>query len=511
MTTIFKKAAALVALVATVLAGVSAASPAYAAGTGKLTVTSSDAGFNGAKVDAWKMFDAKKNGDTYTYEVVDDWKAFFTSTEDGYPGIKDDTDFNANASDYVRNLGKDNAADVTAFAKKAAAWAKDHGNPGQVDAATVAKSGNQYVATFEGLDLGYYLVKPYASVDTNARTTDAILVNVVDANATIALKNAYPTVEKKVDTDKKGNAAQVGDTVKFTLTSKVPDTSEFDTYTFQLVDTLSEGLTFNGDANVVVKVGDKTLVKDTDYTLAQDGQKVTFDLSGKIKTLTAGEAITVTYTATVNEKAVVNAGDNKNSAKVVYTNGPSQNDKGESTPSETHTYTFGFDLKKVDGDNKALAGATFKLQRKGANNAYADVKLVPVYGADGVTVESYRPAKTDTETGAVAEVTTPANGIIKFTGLDDGSYKLVETKAPEGYNTAADTDITITATYNEDGTLENWSVDKRSADGFVTIVNRKGTLLPETGGMGTIAFTVVGATVVIAGVAWTIRRRANNA
>ena len=510
MTTIFKKAAALVALVATVLAGVSAASPAYAAGAGKLTVTSLDAGFDGAKVDAWKMFDATKNGDTYTYEVTAGWKAFFTSTEAGYPHITDDADFNANASDYVRNLGEDNAAEVTAFAKKAAAWAKANSDPGKVDAATAAKSGNQYVATFLDLDLGYYLVKPYASVDGSSRGTDAILVNVVDASAAIALKNSYPTVEKKVDTDKKGNGAQVGDTVKFTLTSKVPDTSEFDTYTFQLVDTLSEGLTFNDDTNVAVKVGDQTLTKGTDYTLTQNDQTVTFDLSGKIKTFAAGATITVTYTATVNEKAVVNAGDNKNSAKVVYTNGPSENDKGESTPSETHTYTFGFDLKKVDGDGAALAGATFKLQRKGADGQYADVKLVPVYAAGTTTVESYRPAKTDAETDAVDTVTTPDTGIVKFTGLDDGTYKLVETKAPADYNTAADTEITITATYNEDGTLDTWSVDKR-VDGFVTIVNRKGTLLPETGGMGTIAFTVVGAAVVIAGVAWTIRRRANNA
>lgn len=518
MTTIFKKAAALFALVAVVLAGVVAATPAYAVGAGKLTVTSSDAGLNGAKVDAWKMFDAKKSGDsTYTFTVVEGWKGFFEQAGEGYPGFSaTDPDFNAKAADYVRNLGQNNSADVTAFAKKAAAWAKANGNPGQVTAATAAKSDNQYVATFDGLELGYYLVKPYASVDTSTRGTDAMLISVVDANASIDLKNSYPTVEKKVDTDKKGNGAQVGDKVTFTLTSKVPNTSEFDKYTFQLVDTLSEGLTFNDDSNIVVKVGTTTLTRATnevtgDYTLTQDGQTVTFDLSGKIKDLTAGEVITVTYTATLNEKAVQNfqdgKQDNTNSAKVVYTNGPSENNKGESTPSETHTYTFGFDLKKVDGDSNELAGAKFQLQRKGANGQYSIVKLVAVT-SDGIT--SYRPAKSDTETSATDTVTTPADGIIKFTGLDDGAYKLVETEAPKDYNKAADTEFTIKANYNEDGTLGTWSIDKVT-DGTMTIVNRKGTLLPSTGGMGTIVFTVAGAAVVIAGVAWTIaRRRAQN-
>lgn len=517
MTTIFKKTAALFALVAVVLAGVVVAAPAYAVGTGKLTVTSNDAGFNGAKVDAWQMFTATKNDSTYTFEVVESWKGFFTNTAEGYPGIKDDKDFNANASDYVRKLGDANSIEVTNFAKKAAKWAKDN-SISATKQVTAAGSGSTYAATFDALDFGYYLVKPYASgeKDGSTRGTDAMLISVVDDKASITLKNTYPTVDKKVENNK-GNGAQVGDKVTFTLTSKVPDTSEFDKYTFQLVDTLSEGLTFNDDSNIVVKVGTATLTRTTnevtgDYTLTQDGQTVTFDLSSKIKNLTAGEDITVTYTATLNEKAVQNfqdgKQDNTNSAKVVYTNGPSENNKGESTPSETHTYTFGFDLKKVNGDNKALAGAVFQLQRKGADNNYSIVKLVEVTSDDGST--SYRPAKSDTETGATDTVTTPENGIIKFTGLNDDTYKLVETKAPKDYNKAADTVFTISAAYKEDGTLDTWSID-HVTNGTMTIVNRKGTLLPSTGGMGTVIFTVAGAAIVIAGVAWTIaRRRAQN-
>lgn len=508
MTTIFKKAAALFALVAVVLAGVVAATPAYAVGTGKLTVTSGDAGFNGAKVDAWQMFTATKNGSTYTFEVVESWKGFFTNTAEGYPSIKGDENFNANASDYVRKLGEDNSTEVTNFAKKAAKWAKDH-TIATTQQATAEASGSNYTATFSGLEFGYYLVKPYASGEI--RGTDAMLINVVDDKASITLKNTYPTVDKKVE-NYKGNGAQVGDKVTFTLTSKVPDTSEFDHYTFRLLDTLSQGLTFNNDAKITI--GSTELVAGTNYTVTQpsteNNNTVTFDLSSYIKpeagtsAANAGETITVTYTATLNEKAETSTtgNGNTNSAKVQYTNGPSTTDFGESTPSETHTYTFGFDLKKVDGDNQALAGAKFSLYKKGSTEAIQFVKT-----ADG----TYRVATNADDGEKVTEVETPQNGIIKFTGLDDGEYTLKETQAPTDYNKADDTEIKIEARYKEDGTLNTWTVTNKGTDGYVTIVNRKGTLLPSTGGMGTVIFTVAGAAVVIAGVAWTIaRRRAQN-
>lgn len=512
MTTIFKKTAALFALVAVVLAGVVVAAPAYAVGTGKLTVTSSDAGFNGAKVDAWQMFTATKNGSTYTFEVVDSWKGFFTNTAEGYPSITDDKDFNANASDYVRNLGKADSDKVTKFAKKAAKWAKDNSIP-TTKQATATASGSNYTATFSGLDFGYYLVKPYASgeKDGSTRGTDAMLISVVDENATITLKNTYPTVDKKVE-NSKGNGAQVGDKVTFTLTSKVPDTSEFDHYTFKLLDTMSQGLTFNRDAEITI--GGTKLTAGTDYTVTppstDNNNTVTFDLSTYIKpesgtsAAKAGDTIIVTYSATLNEKAETSTtgNGNTNSAKVQYTNGPNTTDFGESTPSETHTYTFGFDLKKVDGDNQALAGAKFSLYKKGSTEA-----IQFVTAADG----AYRVATNADAGEKVTEVETPESGIIKFTGLDDGEYTLKETQAPTDYNKAADTEIKITAKYETDGTLGTWTVTNKGNDGFVTIVNRKGTLLPSTGGMGTIVFTVAGAAVVIAGVAWTIaRRRAQN-
>ena len=110
-------------------------------------------------------------------------------------------------------------------------------------------------------------------------------------------------------------------------------------------------------------------------------------------------------------------------------------------------------------------------------------------------------------------MTTPAGGRISFTGLKEGTYKLVELKAPAGYNKlSAPIEVVISATYNDDGTLKNNTVTANGTpNSTVTVVNKKGTLLPSTGGMGTVVFTVAGVAIVAAGIIWTVvRKRANN-
>ena len=334
------------------------------------------------------------------------------------------------------------------------------------------------------------------------RGNDAMLYNVVSAMSDpVELKSVYPGVTKTVENgDKNDNhsSAQVGDKVSFTLRSAVPDTSEYNTYTFVIHDTLSTGLTFNNDVKVTVGGRDYTIfVKKYDEAT----RSLSLDFSNDIKNLTAGNAIVVTYSATLNENAVVGK-DNLNTAHVEYSNNPGGTGTGTSEPSKTHTYDFGFDLKKIGDNDAVLSGAEFQL-----------------LGTDGTAItlisdgnDGYRPIKTG-ETGGNTNVTTPENGIIKFTGLKEGVYKLSEVKAPSGYNKlAAPVKVTIAATYNADGTLINYTVTADGATGTtVTVKNNKGTLLPSTGGMGTVIFTVAGAAIVIAGVAWTIaRRRAQN-
>ena len=486
--------------------------------TGTLTVSSANAEFAGKTVTAWQMFTATPDatGENAGYQVATGWDEFFKGADVLNDSSLSGDVLNEKAADYVRNLGKNNDAKVTDFAKKAADWARKQTNltKTEVKASDTATDG-KYTATFTGLSFGYYVVSPAPGSTSSTRHTDAILVNVTKTDVTsIDLKSTYPTVDKKVDNDNH-SSAQIGDKVNFTLDSFVPDTSEYEKYTFKFVDTLSKGLTFNND--VAVTVGNASLTKNEDYTVEQqdgDTTMVTIDLSKSIKTLEAGAAIKVTYSATLNENAVIggttgsNAG-NTNSVKVVYSNDPNSESTGESKPSITHTYAFDFDLKKVAVAEKgqeaqALAGAEFQLKDKDGNV----IKLVKTGATDK---DTYRPAKTGETENVVETVTTPASGIIAFTGLKAGEYQLVETEAPAGYNKlTAPIKVTITATYNDDGTLKNYAVtyDNGPNDGTsheVTVENHKGSLLPETGGMGTMLFTVLGVLVVALGAAWYVR------
>lgn len=522
------KALALLTALAMMLGlGAVATAPALAvtAGTGSLTVTGNDA-FK--SVDAYQMFVVQGNTENSAkYVLNSDWNGFFTSTNlDGFPAEVAGDDLSDAAFTYIKGLGKDDAENVNVFAKTAAAWAATHISGSTKVNATVTEGTNQ--AVLNNLAFGYYLVVPNPKGSTpkpddpyKGRGTDAMLVNVNEATQTMQLKTVYPTVDKKVQNGEgEGQnhaSASVGDTLTFTLTSTVPDTSEFTTsYQFAFEDTLSKGLTFGSITSITI---DKTTLNaGTDYELTKttvdDGTgktKLRIDFgtesAGGIYNAKdlfddkAGQTITVTYTATLNENAQIKV-DQDNTVKVVYSNDPSTNGTGESGESKTHQYTFGFDLKKTDGTNP-LAGAKFQLKNSSGTIV---INLIST-GTDN----TYRPAKDGESEGVVDTVTTPEGGVIHFTGLAADTYQLVETEAPKGYNKVADPiNVTIEATYKDDGTLNTWSVklgDEVQQDQTVEVVNHAGTTLPGTGGIGTVIFTVAGLVLVVAGVAWAMRRR----
>ena len=501
---------ALATIMAVVLLASALPTKAFAATTGNLTITNQSAEFNGKEVKAWQMFSATvtADGKNASYTLNTAWAPFFKTVIGGDMATLDGDALSQKAIEYVTGLGSDDEANVIAFAKKASDWAKKNGIEA-TSSATASGGSAPYVATFSGLAFGYYVVSPQGG-STADRGTDAILANVVAADKNVNLKSEYPTISKTVD-DNNHADAQVGDTLNFELKSKVPNMTEYTTYVFNFVDTLSKGLTLNQNS-IKVTIGASELQKDVDYTVSATGGNgaatelkiIMTDFKTKHGDK-AGQEIKVTYSAIINEHAVAGQDDAGNSAKLEYSNDPIKGGTGTSVPSVTHGYTFDFDINKTDGmDGSALAGAVFQLQKKGEGTP---IKLIVENAGDETQSAVVRSAKTG-EGNAVDTITTPESGKITFKGLDAAEYQLVETKAPDGYNKLQKpVDVTIVANYDQDGTLNNWTVNGGGNDVALNIQNNKGTLLPETGGMGTIIFTVVGALAIIGGIAWAVRRK----
>lgn len=531
MKSLMKKVFAAAAAIATVfgLAATTVATANAAGGNATLTVSTKDAKFAGKTVNAYKMFSAtvSSDGKAVSYTLTDEWKPFFkNSTASGLTGDVTDANVNDKANDYVSKLKN---TDLVAFATKASNWAQNTANGIKVNKTTTVSStatDGKYTAAFNNLDYGYYVVAvPGATVaDTNSQY--ATLVSVHSTSVTAEIKGNLPTVDKKVQVDgtgKDATDAKIGDTLTFTLTSTIPDMSAYGTYTFNFKDTLSKGLTF-GQVDSV-KVGDMTLTKDTDYTVttptASNNNTLTVAMKDfKTKQqVNAGKKITVTYTATLNKDAVVGGAGNVNSATIQYSNNPSTSGTGESEPSKVRIFTYGFTVDKYTGDKYAddatrLAGAEFTLAPK---NGTA-ISFVQVNAGSATANAVYRVAKAG-ETGTTTTITTPENGKVDFQGLKNGEYTLTETEAPAGYNKLASaigvkvdgrndgtdtTNATVTITYNNDNGND---YNQTASNGVIPVRNKSGAILPGTGGMGTIAFTVIGVLVIALGVAWTLKRK----
>lgn len=531
MKSLMKKVFAAAAAIATVfgLAATTVAT-ANAADNATLTVSTTDAKFAGKTVNAYKMFSATVSGDggskAVSYTLTDAWKPFFkNSTASGLTGATDEN-VNDKANDYVSKL---KGEDLVAFATKASNWAQTKTN-GIMAGATAMVSADatngSYTATFTDLDYGYYVVAVPGATLANASGQYATLVSVDSTNVNTNIKGDLPTVDKKVQvggTGKDATDAKIGDTLTFTLTSTIPDMSAYDTYTFNFKDTLSQGLTFGQVTSVTVDGVTDPLTVNTDYTVTtpttSDNTLTVSMKDFKKQQANAGKKITVTYTATLNKDAVVGGHGNTNSATIQYSNNPSSGGTGESEPSKVRVFTYGFTVDKYTGDKydddaTRLAGAEFTLAPK---NGTA-MSFVQVDAGSATANAVYRVAKAD-ETGTTTIITTPASGKVVFRGLENGEYTLTETKAPAGYNKLASaigvkvngqndgtdtTNATVTITYNNDN---GSSYNQTASNGVIPVQNKSGAILPGTGGMGTIAFTVIGVLVIALGVAWTLKRK----
>lgn len=364
----------------------------------------------------------------------------------------------------------------------------------------------------DGLAAGYYLVKDKnGSQDGKSDAYTKFIVQVVgDTEAKI--KSGVPTVEKKVkDTnDSTGITsewqdsadADINDDVQYQITGTMPDNiADYTTYRYIFTDTMSKGLTYTPNT-ATIKIGDTVVTGSFKENVAtnDNGTTVTWtcdNLKGIGVTLAKDTKVVVTYPANLNENAVIGSAGNPNTVTLTYSNNPNKGGDGETgtTPDDKNiVFTYKTIVNKFDQDQKSLAGAAFKLEKKQSDGSY---KLVNEFTA--------------------GEKTT-----FEFTGLDDGDYKLTETTTPAGYNTITPIEFTISATHDETSdnpTLKELSGNATSGEATFTpdqaagsltkdVVNKKGSILPSTGGRGTTMIYIIGAAlVVMAGIVLAMRKK----
>ena len=543
------------------------------ASKGTLTVNNTVAG---KTLDLYQIFTATKNGNNVAYTLNSAYEGFFQSKITDASTLKGEA-LSEKAYEYVKDQVGTDGSNGAAFAKDIMGWILSASG----ETKTAVESTHSTTTTadtktvIENLIYGYYVVYPLGATDTSTAPGNetvksvASLVNVT-GDASINMKSNYPTVDKKIipaqsgsgitvgaivdaswdgshqmelddennpeDTiaphsesdEKKAGDFGIGDTVTYQLTSKVPDMTGYNSYTFKFSDTLSKGLDLKEVLSV--KVGNTTLTAKKSgtntYALAYDQAKRTLtvtlnDFYNSYKNHT-GETITVVYTATLNKDAVIGMNPNTNKAVVEYSNNPSTDKTGTSEPSTVDAHTFDFTIYKYylkDQNNKedktALAKAEFELYKGNTEGTAADeqAKVNIVDEGEGV----YRQATADEAkaTGFTsAKIVSDADGKVLVKGLDAGTYYLRETKAPEGYNKLlSDIKVEIKANYDpKTGKLTSYSVDytyngttttgkeikdtKTSPE--VAVENKTGAQLPSTGSKGALMVTLAG--IVLFGV-----------
>lgn len=457
--------------------------PAWAAPAtnGSITVKNT---VDGKTYKIYKILDLETNGtgddaSSYTafkYKATTKWKSFVDSS----------TYLEHDADGYVTwKAATENAADIEAFSKAAMKFAANLAS----DATQVADNSGS--VTFTGLELGYYLIT--SDVDTSSKAL--CMLSTTKPSATVQEKNGAPTVEKKVEYASgswgEGNDGNVGDTVNFQTTIYVTDG---DPTNYVLHDKMSNGLAFQ-TGTISVKKNDAIF---TDYTKETPTDGCTFEIKFNEGSLHTNDKVVVTYSATINSNAVVGTDGNENETWLKYGN------NGETTHGRTKTYTWKFNILKFFTDSndekQYLADVEFVLYRK--NNTTDPAEYAKFDSNNKLTGWT----KNESEAG---KLRTNATSNVCVEGLDEGTYFLKETATPVGFNSlTSDVEVQITSSCN---TLTNATytvqykmvndedfADTDDKEKVVPIENKRGTVLPGTGGIGTTIFYVVGGGLMVA-------------
>lgn len=480
----------IIALLLTAVMTMTMSVTAFAAGPTNcsLTVNVKDGqDLKGQTINLYKLFDVTTsqsgNKTNYAYTVNDTYKATLAATLD--------LDGTATNEALVNKVSK---LDTTAVQK----FANDFTEKALTDNLTYTKTSEKITDSstsykFDNLDAGYYLV--YV---TGGKEIQSSLVTVDGTTDKVNLKTTAPSIEKTANK----TSVNIGDVVTYTVTGSVPDTTGYSEYVYKIHDTLSNGLDFVNDAKGAAVTGntvnvsvafkdaiDASTAPTTAKLDAENNRKMTLDLSEWVRAnqTNKGKEFTVTYYAKVNNKAVV---EEKNKAELVYGNNPS--DTTTTKPSEVKTPTYYLNINKTKkGSDEKLAGAKFSLYTS-ETDAKNGTNPIKVTGSNGNYVVD--PESTTTEFESVKSIEDKGYNL-HVNGLAAGTYCLVETEAPAGYNKLTASIKVVITKNGDDFTISQDGTDV--TDKIIDVENSTGSILPSTGGMGTIAFTVVAALLVL--------------
>ncbi len=555
---------------------VSAAEP-----TGSITIqnpSNSNATVAGKTFNVYKIFNATTNGNntSYSWYKTDDnkipfydffygeWKDSENKTVAGILGKQE----NGNVQGAVEELAKKNSGGNNFELSQMAEKLHDY---------IVAKGISPYIPPVEAgdtatsvnipnLSYGYYLVYDATTLAGGA-VRSAVMLSTVNKDAVITLKANRPQILKQIKKHNeeygKGTSVSIGDTVTFKITTAVPSHTLYKNYTYFIEDTMHDGLELDADSIKVYRERNEERVELQDVDIITEGLndgvdfKVDFtELMNDATKYEIGDILTIEYDAKVTN-AIEAQKANQNTAKLTYSNDPTVLDSIGSVSDIANVYSYQFVFTKFAEDthgvltNVRLAGAEFKLYRVVKDQpdqliTFTEKDAEHEIEVDGVktkiTYTQYVVAEGDT--GPVKTLTTHNEGEatislshlnmgghlgdVSIFGLAEGTYKLVETKAPDGYvisDEPFEIEIvdqigelgsvgTLTVTGHHKGEIGHIVNTNGIAESILTvwaeITNKPGSALPETGGIGTTIFTILGVVLMAGAVAFfTSRKRSS--